>query len=249
MNGVLMEWRRPVVKSNGEVRKTFQQWGIPKDICRSLGLKDGDTCRLTVRIGDYSSERETYRLSSDKEVYLSKPVAEILREKAKSDPTATIIFKVFAKARTPEASAFDKARKKALEDGAFDPSNEADSRSRTAALIVRRQGQPAFRAKLLKVYGGCCAISRCDCPDALEAAHIRPFKGSHTNHIQNGILLRCDLHTLFDLGKIRILPTYKVSVADDLQGTVYREFHNRRLFLPREKKYWPDCSKSTARTL
>jgi predicted restriction endonuclease len=133
------------------------------------------------------------------------------------------------------------ARKKAIEEGAFDPQNEKDARERIAALIVRRQGQPAFRSKLLKAYNNRCAISGCDCPDALEAAHIRPYKGNHTNHIKNGILLRSDIHTLFDLGKICIHPNYKVSICDELLSTVYKEFHDKRMALPKEQKDWPVC--------
>jgi hypothetical protein len=124
----------------------------------------------------------------------------------------------------------------ALEEGAFDPQNDEDARDRAAALIVIRQGQPAFRMKLLKAYNNRCAISRCDCPDAIEAAHIRPYKGKHTNHIKNGILLRCDIHTLVDLGKIRIDSNYKVGICDELQSAVYKEFHDKRLVLPKEKQ-------------
>jgi hypothetical protein len=133
----------------------------------------------------------------------------------------------------------DKASEKALEEGAFDPHNGRDARERIEALIVKRRGQPEFRKKLLKAYNNRCAISGCDCPEALEAAHIQAYNGSHTNHINNGILLRCDIHTLFDLRKISINPDYTVSVCDNLQSSVYKEFHEKRLTLPIEKKDWP----------
>jgi hypothetical protein len=143
------------------------------------------------------------------------------------------------KPQMPQREPLEKARRKALEEGVFDPKNEEDARERTEALIVRRQGQPEFRKKLLEAYNNRCAISGCDCPDALEAAHIQPYKGTHTNHIKNGILLRSDIHTLFDLGKICICPGYKVSICDELQSTVYKEFHDKLLVLPREKRDWP----------
>ena len=46
--------------------------------------------------------------------------------------------------------------------------------------------------------------------ETLEAAHIIPYKGSSTNHIQNGILLRADIHTLFDLDLLRIDENYLI---------------------------------------
>ena len=71
--------------------------------------------------------------------------------------------------------------------------------------------------------------------DALEAAHISPYLGSHTNHVQNGLLLRADLHSLFDLGLIAIDPdTLTIRVSQRLHSTVYAEFHGRRLRIPNE---------------
>src|SRR5207244_4015138 len=75
-------------------------------------------------------------------------------------------------------------------------------------------GVPDFRRRLLKAYGGRCAISDCNCSEALEAAHIRGYGGEETNHVQNGLLLRSDLHSLMDLGKIGVDPhTMKVIVC------------------------------------
>lgn len=236
-----MQWQRSVVKKNGDIRKRFEQWGVPKEIRRKLGLDDGSKCRLTARLGTYSLEPKTYVLTSDGEFRLPKDIAEDLRLRATATPKAEIVFDIHVEEPTPQPLPLLKARKKAFEEGAFDPQDDDDARERAATLIVKRQGQPAFRKKLLKAYNNRCAISRCDCPDALEAAHIRPYKGKHTNHIKNGILLRSDIHTLVDLGKIRIDSDYKVDICDDLKSTVYGKFHNSRLALPREKKDWPDC--------
>ncbi len=40
----LMQWQRSVVKKNGDIRKRFEQWGVPEEIRRNLGLHDGDKC-------------------------------------------------------------------------------------------------------------------------------------------------------------------------------------------------------------
>jgi putative restriction endonuclease len=104
----------------------------------------------------------------------------------------------------------------------FDPSSIADARLRTARAIAIRQGQPEFRARLLQAYGGRCAITGCDVPDALEAAHILGYRGQQTNHVQNGLLLRADLHTLFDRGLLSIdAATWTVVVHASLRGTHY----------------------------
>ena len=181
-------------------------------------------------------------LTSDGEFRLPKKIAQDLRAEAMSNPAAEIVFNIQVKEPRQQHVKLENARRRELEKEAFDPQNDADARELAKRLIFLRQGQPAFRKKLLKAYDNRCAISGCDCPHALEAAHIRPYKGKYTNHIKNGILLRTDIHTLFDLGKIRILSNYKVDISDDLQSTVYKEFHNRRLVLPKVKKDWPDCT-------
>jgi hypothetical protein len=77
---------------------------------------------------------------------------------------------------------------------------------RVKVNILDRRSQPAFRAALLQAYGGQCAISRCDVEDVLEAAHILPFSQGGLDTVSNGLLLRADLHTIFDLNLLRIDP-------------------------------------------
>ncbi len=103
----------------------------------------------------------------------------------------------------------------------FDHQSEADLRERAVAEVVRRRGQAKFRAALLEAYGGRCAITGCDAVDALEAAHILPYRGDHSNHPSNGLLLRADLHSLFDLGLIAIDEELRVIVAPRLALTEY----------------------------
>jgi hypothetical protein len=120
----------------------------------------------------------------------------------------------------------------AATEGAFDPLNLIDAREKTIASIVRRQGQPVFRKRLLKAYGRHCAISDCNCADALEAAHIRPYLGVGTNHPTNGILLRSDLHLLFDYHKISFDKDFRVLVSKALNGTVYEGLRGKRMKRP-----------------
>jgi hypothetical protein len=125
-------------------------------------------------------------------------------------------------------------QRQALEQlGEFDPADEQDARERTVAAVVRRQGQPEFRSRLLKLYQGRCAVSGCDVEAALEGAHIVPYKGPRTNHPANGLLLRADLHTLFDLGLLAVdTRTMTVLVARELEQSCYQEYAGKALAVP-----------------
>jgi len=132
------------------------------------------------------------------------------------------------------------ARGAAETRNAFDPTDVEDARQRIFGAIARRQGQPKFRLALLKSYQGRCAITGCAVEQVLEAAHIHPYRGSETNVASNGLLLRADIHTLFDLGLIRVdHATFQVAVSSLLQGTEYAELASRRLALPAEASDHP----------
>lgn len=124
--------------------------------------------------------------------------------------------------------------------GIFDPASLLDARERAVAQIVRRRGQPQFRQALLLAYGGRCAISECDAPAALEAAHIHPYRGPDTNHVANGLLLRADLHTLFDLGLIAVdSKTMNVLLASSIAETSYGALADARMRLPEQPAWHP----------
>ena len=72
-----------------------------------------------------------------------------------------------------------------------------------------------------------------DAEQALEAAHIYPYQGTQTNHISNGILLRADIHVLFDLRLITV-NSYDMTIiiSGVLSKTVYAELLGKSLLLP-----------------
>lgn len=122
----------------------------------------------------------------------------------------------------------------------FDASSIQDGRLRTLRSIALRRGQPAFRKSLMSAYGGICAITGCAVSSVLEAAHIIPYLGDDTNHVQNGLLLRADIHTLFDLGLVTIEPeTYIVRVSPELSDSGYWEHEGKALQVPTSKHEWP----------
>jgi hypothetical protein len=127
--------------------------------------------------------------------------------------------------------------------GAFDPDSAKDARARTLASIVRRQGQEAFRNGLLRAYERRCAITACEITHVLEAAHIYPYQGDATNSITNGLLLRADLHTLFDLGWISIQESsMTVIVHPALQSSEYNQWHGIPLRLPVNPAHRPSSA-------
>lgn len=126
-----------------------------------------------------------------------------------------------------------------LNSGTFDPRGVIDARERMIAYIIRRRGQPEFRRKLLTAYEGRCAISGCSATDALEAAHISPYRGPDTNVLENGLLLRADLHVLFDLGLLSIeAETLSVLLAPAIANS-YPSLSESQLRLPRNPALRP----------
>lgn len=125
-------------------------------------------------------------------------------------------------------------RRHAEESLAFAPTDAADQRRKTLAAIVRRQGQARFRSTLLEAYRGRCAITGCGVVDVLEAAHVYPYQGQATNAVTNGLLLRADVHTLFDLYLISVDPeTRLVQASPTLRDSEYDRLEGSSLAQPR----------------
>jgi HNH endonuclease len=135
------------------------------------------------------------------------------------------------------------AQAEELPEQEFDPSDIIDAREKAARQISMRRGQPAFRRKLLKIYGGACAVTGCRAVQVLEACHIIPYLGPDTNHPCNGLLLRADLHTLFDLGLITIdAASMTVRIAPELHDTEYGVLEGRNLRLPENVRFRPNAA-------
>lgn len=125
-------------------------------------------------------------------------------------------------------------------DEPFNPANISDGRQRVFAAIVRRQGQQAFRDKLLAAYDNQCAVTRSRTEWVLEAAHITPYRGIKTNALSNGLLLRADIHTLFDLALISIEPRkIRIRVSSLLAGSHYEEFDGKEPTFPKSQTVQP----------
>lgn len=135
----------------------------------------------------------------------------------------------------PDDSELEDARASMQAEGLFETG--IDGRRHVIATIVQRDGQPAFRDALLEAYGAQCAISGCRVRSLLEAAHIVPYRGTYTNAVPNGLLLRAGLHKLFDLHLLHIDPyDWKVCISSELRGTEYECLDGAMIRLPQTSK-------------
>lgn len=126
-------------------------------------------------------------------------------------------------------------------DEGFNVQDLVDERERMLREIVARRGQDKFRTYLIQAYCGRCAVTGCNAEAALEAAHIVAYSGPESNHAANGLLLRRDIHALFDLHLIRIDPKkLTVVVTQELRDTDYDNLQNRKLRLPKNPNFHPD---------
>jgi len=105
-----------------------------------------------------------------------------------------------------------------------------DARQVIARQIRARRGQAAFRQALRNRFDDTCVVTGCRLPDLLEAAHIAPYRGEKDHHLSNGLLLRTDIHTLFDLDLLGIEPdTFQVRTHPRLKGLEYASLDGKRL--------------------
>lgn len=116
-----------------------------------------------------------------------------------------------------------------LIEPAYSPHFE-DRRERIMSTIRTRRGQSKFRDELLKRFGHQCMISNCDTLDVIEASHIIPYRSIEDNHPSNGLLLRSDIHTLFDLDLLGIRPNdLTIHLHPKIKSSDYRQYEGNRL--------------------
>lgn len=112
-------------------------------------------------------------------------------------------------------------------------------------LIRPRLGQGGFRVVVMDEYGRRCSITGERTLPVLEAAHIQPYSENGPHEVSNGILLRSDLHTLFDKGYMTVTTDLKVEVSRRIReefsnGREYYALHGQELkILPSDRSHRP----------
>jgi len=112
-------------------------------------------------------------------------------------------------------------------------------------LIRPRLGQGAFRVLVTDIYRRRCAITQERTLPALEAAHIRPYGDGGEHEARNGLLLRRDIHSLFDAGYVTVTPDHRFEVSQRIReefenGKHYYALHGHQIQLPSDIGQHPD---------
>ncbi|MBD2438484.1 HNH endonuclease [Nostoc sp. FACHB-110] len=186
---------------------------------------------------DYEAAIETYKLALKIDLKCAKAVNQI--------KSCELILKRLTDTKPiikplPDESKLIAEREKLDKEKFLTFKSDADACEKITVSIARRQGQQKFRQSLLNAYSGKCAITNFDAEAALEAAHIIPYIETENNEPSNGLLLRADLHTLFDLNLVAINPeTMNVHIHPTLQKTEYRTLEGKELRVPQDEMCRP----------
>lgn len=108
------------------------------------------------------------------------------------------------------------------------------------SMILPRLGQGSFRVLVTEAYKRRCAITGEKTLPVLEASHIKPYSESGPHSLDNGLLLRSDLHTLYDRGYLTITNDNRIIVSRRIKedygnGRDYYKLHGRDLLILPEK--------------
>jgi HNH endonuclease len=111
-------------------------------------------------------------------------------------------------------------------------------------MVTPRLGQGSFRVIVTDAYERRCAVTRERTLPVLEAAHIVPYSEGGEHQVNNGLLLRSDIHTLFDRGYVTVNPDHHFEVSGKLKedfenGRDYYALHGQEILLPQKPEYWP----------
>lgn len=113
-------------------------------------------------------------------------------------------------------------------------------------LTRNRLGQGGFRVSLIEAYARSCAMTGEKTLPVLTAAHIRPFAQDGPHMVSNGLLLRSDLHMLFDAGLVGVNPDLRIEVSGRIKsnfgnGRHYYALHGQHLqVVPKAETDRPD---------
>lgn len=122
----------------------------------------------------------------------------------------------------------------------------AGNRFGAPTLVLPRLGQGTFRVAVTDAYERACAITNEHSLPVLEAAHIKPYASDGAHAVSNGLLLRSDIHRLFDKGYVTVTNDLRFEVSDRLRadfdnGKLYYQMRGKPLALPKRESDRPDA--------
>lgn len=161
-------------------------------------------------------------------------------------PALSTSFKTYDTATAGGAQLWDAVQARLEGVAAAERSFLDEQRRYGNPVLVRpRLGQGAFRVLVTEAYARRCAVTAEKTLPALEAAHIRPYAIGGDHAPANGILLRRDIHSLFDLGYVTITPDLHFEVSRRIReeyedGRAYYALHGKEIVLPLKAECRPD---------
>ncbi len=144
----------------------------------------------------------------------------------------------------PGKSLWNQLRFSLLDDTSENLIKEKQPLYGNPTVIMPRLGQGSFRVLVTDAYDRRCAITNERTLPALEAAHIKPYSANGQHLVNNGLLLRRDIHSLFDLGYLTITPTLNIEVSKKIReeyenGREYYRHHGGVIREPINPNYRP----------
>ena len=122
---------------------------------------------------------------------------------------------------------------------------ESGPRYGSPYLIKPRLGQGGFRVLVTDAYHRRCAVTQERTLPALDAAHIRPYHTGGDHVLSNGLLLRRDIHGLFDTGYVTVTPSLEFEVSQTIReefenGRDYYKLQGKQIQVPNRLELRPD---------
>jgi hypothetical protein len=218
-----------------------------------------DGWKVRARTVDQNGRRRSGSMGIGKTANLNywvSPELHYLVSAAPTQPIATlpnIINCSESVGPVPEILAPDTARKssKQLDQSEKPLDEDIDSATKVKyplediqqRAIRTRRGQPDFRRRIFVAYGHKCAVTGCAVHSVLEAAHIIPHAEGTDWDVGNGLPLRADIHTLFDLRLLAVGQDYRIHVSSRLAGSDYETLHGQMIQLPEREIDYPSPEK------
>ena len=221
--------------------------GVAVDIDRAIQLLDGENLidkkqYVVADINQRDYFRSNLSLDSDAVKRIEKIDVNGVVKQCKFTPTSFMQdFRTMSKISEKSANELRLLLKLELNDldEAVDIDihiNPADDTPEKRVLreILARQGQPRFRNNLLEAYDATCCVTKSKVVELLEAAHIDPHSDGGDYSLENGLLLRSDIHTLFDQYLLAFDEYQRLILSKKLRNSEYKHLHqNQRLVSPR----------------
>ena len=180
-------WVKPLV-TNSRPRRTFGSWKIPDLIRRQYDVQDGVRLDVTLLFGRERCNGQ-FLVSSGGELHVGAAIAKRIKIYAQHSPNGSVQFRM---------ETFSSAWK---DIDAEEKSLKSLPQTQREQIIAARLGQGLFRNRLMRFYGGKCAVTGIAVPELLRASHIKPWRDSNNTErlcVDNGILLVANLDAAFD---------------------------------------------------